>query len=291
MKKSFIRICLILIVGIFAIIFSLFIWIILPEDHIDLKTLVPQEHALYLSLNTDWANKEVLDLFSAFRINPLIRFFLPRDMFSAVSFNLNSEEVNYLILMQNSRLAKLTKILRPWVKDRIARPYFVFKGVIIISKELKLLQDTLRLTKKGYKQNRFTKISDIDIDQARYSILNISILADNRNFQLSKLVRHFEEEYYFSVFPSVIYTQSIEGYISVDQIDKFEGKMRFKLYQQANIEEVSNDIYFLKQLIYRLTKANYLNFQDKVNARDDYVDFIFSITGLEGVLENYLIKR
>lgn len=252
---------------VFAVVSAgLFIWVLWPGERVELRQLVPADSLAVVSFKLERSNEGLRDLIKNLHLGPGRRFLLPTEVAVAVVAN---QEIGYIILFESNRAAKLIRLLRPWAGKWIGRPYAIFKNVVIVSDNGKLIK-RVRMGDWEWKTGNGQG----------------SIFVDNRDEKLTQVVRSFEKGSSFSLFPAVESVEEIEGNFHIGKRGEIKGILTFRLRKRSEGGEVKKDILFLGQLIRRFCKTKSLNFVEELRMGDGYVDLNFEVQGLKEALKN-----
>lgn len=239
------------------------------------------------TVNVDWSSKAIAEIISQFHVPSLASHFLPPRALLAASLNRDSDKFNYLVFLQNPKLARLAVILHPWATKWIGRPYSVYRDTIILAESVSLLREELVFIK--YAKDQGISVLQNDDWHSR-SAVNMDLFIDNKKSQLLQVVKFCRDKYFFDLLNCAESLSSLEGNLDLDMVDKAGVSFRWNLLPGADLEAVSNDIYFVKQFIYRLCKANNIFYAEKISVDQESADLAFEFSGMEGMKKKWLKK-
>ncbi len=296
---------------------SLFLWLILPGKGVEVTQLIPQETFVFFSLKIDSEAPGTSDLINNFdwRIRWGARLLGPVEIAALATPAVSKEEPDYLFLVKNNRLIKISRLLRrsidkamisekPFKKSKyktcqilcVERPrhpdnvcsYTLFRDIALFSNNPSLLKASLDQFGKETFFISGEALSDFRELQSSGQAL---FFINNSHFELSYALKSLEEKSAYAILPTVGSLNYLGGYFNIFDADSLKGSLLFRYSETVDIKKGQEDIYFLVGLVKRLCRANGLNFEEEIIMDNHCLKLNFKLSGLKAVLNNLLTKE
>ena len=308
-KKIILRLVSILLV-------SLFLWLILPGKGVEVTQLIPQETFTFVTLKIDLNDPGASELLNNFNwwIRWGVRLLGPVEIAALATPAVSKEEPDYLFLVKNNRLIKISRLLRrsidkamisekPFKKSKYKTcqilhvkrhpdnlsSYTLFRDIALFSNNPSLLKASLDQSGKETSFISGEALSDFRELQSSGEAL---FFINNSHFELSRALKSLEEKSVYAILPTVGSLNYLGGYFNILDADSLKGSLRFKYREKVDIKEGQEDIYFLAGLLKRLCRANGLNFEEGIIIeKEDRLNLNFRIFGLKSFIAGLVVGK
>ena len=308
-----------IILGLVSILLvSLFLWLILPGKGVEVTQLIPQETFIFFSLKIDSEVPGTSDLINNFdwRIRWGARLLGPVEVVAFATPAVSKEEPDYLFLVKNNRLIKISRLLRrsidkamisekPFKKSKyktcqilcVERPrhpdnvcsYTLFRDIALFSNNPSLLKASLD---QSGRETSFISGEALGDFRELQSSGETLFFINNSHSELSRTLKSLEGKSAYAILPTVDSLNYLGGYFDILDADSLKGSILFKYRETVDIKKGREDIYFLAGLLKRLSRANGLNFEEEIIIMDNhYLKLNFKLSGLKAVINNFLAKK
>jgi len=307
-----------IILGLVSILLVLlFLWLILPGKGVEVTQLIPQETFTFLILKIDLEDPGASELINNFdwKIRWGIRLLGPVEIAALAVPAVSREEPDYLFLVKNSRLIKISRLFRrsidkamisekPFKKSEhktcqilhVERPkhpnnvssYTLFRDIALVSNNLSLLKASLDQFGKETSFIFGEALSDFRELQSSGEDL---FFINNSHSELSRALKRLEEKNAYAILPTVDSLNYLGGYFDILDADSLKGGFLFKYREKVDIKKGREDVYFLAGLLKRLCRANGLKFEEEIIVDNHHLKLNFKLSGLKLVINNLLVKE
>ncbi len=312
-KKIFLSLLLVLIV----LSASFFLWLFFPGKEIKITQLIPQETFAFVTLKIglkDLGTSELINNFD-WKIRWGARLLGPVEIATLATLAVSREEPDYLFLVKNSRLIKISRLFRKSIdnamidgepferinyrgcsilylkgsgNDDEVSSYTLFRDIALISNNLSLLKASLD---QYGKETFFISGEALSDFQGLQRTGEAMFFIDNSHSELSRIVKRLEKKSAYAIFPTVNFLDYLGGYFDILDADSLRGSLLFKYREKVDSKKEREDIYFLAGLLKRLCRANGLNFEEEIIMDNYHLKLNFKLSGLKSVIHNLLVKE